>query len=372
MNNNKTLIVLALTGFMAGTANADAKAPPDMPPLSSLPLQFQMLINLGSAGLLAEMSNFGNMSITQGRLGVSRAQVELSRATGIVTGFEDTTDATVLPMDAIISLPNGQGKTFIRTGIIFGDYDADKGDLVEVDTKLKRAEIQYLVSPDINRLYGIGAYYEKTEMTLAHMNGTLDRPGFGLRADALNKLSKHWGVASRIDYNIATNENTLPVGPGAVLEYDLDDKRLYIQSDLVGTYDKQALSFLPDNWIFRPALGIVYQHTGYDTARTNFGTTATGTAGRNEEYAFASLSARLESTAFGPKVIAPHLEIGIEKELKNELDSLIDDGNIFTIDAGLSTSLSRAARLDLIYSSHSGSEDLRQDQAIVLHLGIAF
>ncbi|MGB0865451.1 MAG: autotransporter domain-containing protein [Granulosicoccaceae bacterium] len=343
-----------------------------MPALKDLPRQFQMLINLGSAGLLTEMANFENMSVTQGRLGISRAQVELSRASGLTQGFKDTTEARVFPADALISLPKGQGKSFVRVGVIAADYDADKGDLVEVDTKLQRVELQYMYSPSLDSLYGIGVHYEKAEMDLVHMGGTLHRPGYGLRADALNKLSPHWGLATRLDYNLATNENTLPVGPGAVLSYDLDDKRLYIQSDLVGTYGKQSLGFLPENWIFRPALGVVYQHTAYDTATTNFGSTATGTAGRNEEYAFASLSARLERTTFGPKIVTPHVEIGLEKELKNELNTLVDDDNIFHLDIGAATAIGRGARLDLIYTAHKGSKDLRQDQALSIHFGLAF
>lgn len=373
---NTKLTPLALCGALVvaplTTPLAIADTPADSPAAQELPRQFQMLINLGAAGLLGEMANFENLSVTQGRLGVSRAQEELSRAAGIDRGFEDTTSARVLPADALISLPSSGGTRFVRAGVIVADFDGDDGDLVEVDTALQRAELQYMVSPSLDSLYGLGVFYEKTEMDLVHMNGRIDRPGYGLRADALNKLSPHWGLATRLDLNWATNENTLPVGPATVLEYDLDDTRLYLQSDLVGTYDQRTLGWLPDAWIFRPALGLVYQNTEYDQVTTNLGSTATGTAGRHEEYAFASLSARFESTAIGPGKFAPHVEVGLETELKNDLDRLVDDGQIAHLDMGVATYLNRGLRMDLVYTAHRGSEGLRRDQGLTLHFGLAF
>ena len=372
MKFQKASIALLITASASAVCNANEQTSNnDMPSFESLPTHMQMFINLGSAGLLTELASFENMSVTQGRLGNSRSQVEFARASTITTGYKDSTDVFVLPLDAFYALPSKQGKALIRAGAIFGDYDSDKGDLTEVDTQLARAELQYFVSPDINTLLGAGAYYESSEADLQHLNGSLDRAGFGIRADALRKFSPHWGVAARLDYNIATNETSVPVGPGTTLSYDLDDTRLYVQTDFVGTYGKNTMGFLPEQWIFRPAFGALYQRTNYDTTTTSLGSTVTGTAGKSEEYSMASLSVRLESIAFGRGVIAPHIEVGLEHELKNDVNDYVDDANIVHLDIGASMNVSRAARLDVIYSQHDGTDDLRSDKAITLHLGMA-
>lgn len=372
MKIKQACIALAAVGA-ASSSHADAQVSANsMPAIESMPAHIQMLFNLGNAGLLTELSSIENMSVTQGRLGSSRSQVEFARASGLTTGYKDSTDVFVLPLDAFYALPNKQGKALVRAAAVYGNYDAEKGDLTEVDTELTRAELQYFVSPNIDTLLGAGLYYESSSAEMKHLNGTLDRAGFGLRADALYKFSPTWGVAARLDYNIASSDTSIPVGPGTTLSYDLDDTRLYLQTDFVGTYGQQHLSFLPEKWVLRPSIGALYQLTDYDSTTSSLGSTVTGTAGDSEEYAMATVSLRLQSNAFGYKVIAPYAEIGYEQELKNDVNDFLDDGDIVHLDIGAAMNISRSTRVDLIYTQHEGSEDLRSDRAIILHIGTVF
>lgn len=365
----KQWAIAAFAAFCAGTGGqAHAEGPPSM---ADMPPQVQLAFNLGTAGLLTEFSSYDTFATVQGRIGQSRAQVELSKVGGPLTGYEDSVDVFALPFDYIRSLPGSGGQSFLRFGGVLNTVSGD-GNITKVDSRLTRMEVQYLHAPNLDTLFAIGAYYEKADIELKHNGGDLERDGFGIRADLLKKFSPNWGIAARADLNFAENSPRIPLGPIGTYALDQDETRFYFQADLVGTFMTHDAAWIPQGWIFRPGVSAVYQQSSFDIATDSFGAPVSGTVGRSDEYATLAVSARLEDAKFVPGRFAPYVEVGLEHEVINDLKRTLDDPTIAHLVIGGSINLGKGARMDIEYGRHDGLDGLRSDQAVTVHVGMMF
>lgn len=372
MKKNKQLsAVVAVIATMPATL-AVAQEPAGIPPLETLPPQAQLYFNLGSAGLLAEMNSYENFNTVQGRIGLSRAQIEFSRSSGITSGYEDSSFVAVLPFEVMYALPGSDGHSYLRFNGFVNDITGASGNPTQLDSSAQRLDVQYMWSPNINTLMGIGPYYEKASVDLLHNDGTISRDGWGIRADYLQKLTSNWGVAARADLNFGEGETRVPVAPGVTYTLYQNDTRAYFQGDLVGTYTSRDANWIPEGWVFHPTISAVYQRTEFDSATDSFGGTVSGTVGDSDAYGWLGASARFESTEFRPGKLAPYFEIGFQHEYVNDLDLLLDDQTHLHTVVGFATNLGNGGRLDVEYGRHDGLNGKRKDQAVTVHIGYAF
>ena len=372
MNDNGHLSFLAAAAAVLAATAASAQESGGMPPLDAMPPQARLAYNLGSAGLLGRMNTYENFNTVQARIALSRAQIEFSRVSGVTSGYEDDSDVIVLPFDVMYALPGSGGQSFLRFNGFVNDVGGAGGNPTQLKSSVKRLDVQYMRSPDIDTLWGIGLYVEAVDVDLEHTGGTIDRDSWGIRADYVRKFSPRWGVAARADLNFGTAETRVPVAPGVDYELDQDDTRLYLQGDVVGTYTSRDAGWIPAGWVFHPMISAVYQRTEFDPATTSFGQTVEGTVGDSDDYGWVGASARFESMDFRPGRLAPYFEVGLQHEYVNDLDLFVDDPNILHSVVGLSMNIGRGGRLDFEYGRHDGLEGERKDQALTVHVGYVF
>lgn len=366
------LSLLATAVTVLAAPAAPAQEPGGMPPPESLPPQAQLAYNLGSAGLLGRMNTYENFNTVQARIALSRAQIEFARVSGVTGGYEDSSEVGVLPFDVMHALPGSGGRSYLRFNGFVNRVNGAGGNPTQLDSSVQRLDVQYMRSPDMDTLWGVGLYYENADVDLEHTKGTIDRDGWGVRADYVRKFSPHWGVAARADLNLGTTETRVPVGPGVAYRLDQDDRRLYLQGDVVGTYASRDAGWIPRGWVFHPMISAVYQRTEFDPATSSFGERIDGTVGDSDDHGWVGASARFESMDFRPGRLAPYVEIGLQHEYANDLDRFVDDPTHLHSVIGVAMNLGNGGRLDLEYGRHDGLDGRRKDQAVTLHLGYLF
>lgn len=325
---------------------------------------------LGAAGLIEEYFSYDTFGTVQARIGQSRAEIEYSRTSGITSDYEDVADVAVLPINALIGLGE-TGTSFLRVGGV-GSLNDGRADVTHVNAQNLRGDVQYVYSPDPTVLYAIGLFGEGTAIDLAHNDGEIDRMGIGIRADYVKKMTSNWGLAARAEYLFTENETRIPIAPGVTYALDQGEGRFYFQADLVGSYTHQDAAWIPEGWIVRPALEAVYQHSRFEDATDSFGATKSGTVGSTDQYATVAGSLRVEKAAMRPFALAPYVELGLEKEVLNDLDLIVDDPTIVHTVVGAGMNLNAGTRMDLVYSRHDGFEGERRDQALTLTFGLTF
>ncbi len=370
----KELLVIAAAILLFWTSGLRSQERPSdgPPPLDSLPLRAQLVFNLGSSGLLQRLNSYESFASTQGRLGLSRAQIQASRAPGgPKQGFEDSSTVISLPFEAFVALPNSEGMSFLRLGGLFSDVNGKGGNLTEVDSETKRLDFQYFYAPNTTTLLGGGVYYERADIDIVSNGGDVVRAGWGLRSDVLSKFSLHWGLAARADINFGDNETRVPT-PAGTFSLDQDDTRLYGQIDLIGNYTARDFEWMPMKWAFQPNVTAVYQRTEYDDAIDSNGRLVRGTVGSSEDYATVGIGARFVRQDFRPFVLNPYFEVGYDREIKNDLDLTLDEPDIASVSLGASMVVGRSSRLDVDYNRQEGLDGKRNVGILTLRASVSF
>lgn len=338
------------------------------PPLSP----GQMVVyNLGQAGLMTELNSYEDFGTVQSRIGQSRAQIETFYATGVTTGYEDDANVGVLPLDFFYELPGDGGTSFLKLGGL-ANFNRGKENQTYSYSRTGRLELEYFRAPSNDTLFGVGAIVEKTNVDLLHNDGTIEDLGYGIRADFVQKINENWGVAARAEYLWVGGETRIPLGGGGEYGFDQDWGRLYTQAHLVGTFTSETWSVIPDGWVFRPTFGALYQNNRFNDVRDTFGGVVNGTVGESDSYALLSVSGRLESTDLRPGNLAPFFEIGLDHEVHNDLNLIVDDPTILHTAVGATVNVGGGAMLNIVYARNDGLQGERRDHALTLHLGVLF
>lgn len=329
----------------------------------------RIIMNLGQAGLMAEMNSYEDFGTVQSRIGQSRAQIEASRATGVATGYKDAANIGVLPFDVFYELPGSGGTSFLKVGglALFNRGDHNQ---TELYARTGRFEAQYFYAPTQDTLIGIGGVVEKTKVDMYHNDGTIEDLGYGVRGDFVHKFSSHLGIAARAEYLWSQGKTRVPIGGDVLYGYDQNWGRFYTQANLVGSFTAESLGFVPKGWVFHPSIGALYQNNRFNDVSDTFGGVVNGTIGRRDAYATISANARLEDMNLRPMHIAPYVEVGLEREIRNDLDLIVDDPTILHTVVGASLNVGGGAIFNLEYGRHDGLKCERRDHALTLHFGV--
>lgn len=336
------------------------------------PSEGEMIIyNLAQAGLMYEFNSYEDYGTVQARIGQARAEIEAARATGIYSGYKDSANVGVLPADLFYTLPGEGSNSFIKIGG-FGNWNYRDKNQTQVYSRAGRIELEYLNAPTHDTLLGIGVFTEKQVVDFIHNDGYTEDLGYGIRGDFVQKFNQYWGMAVRAEYFWADGKTRVPLGGGIRYGYDQDWNRVYSQLSLVGSFTQQSLNFLPQSWVFHPTLRAAYQGNHYNDVQDTFGQTVNGTVGPNDAYTMITATARFENADLRPGNIAPMVEIGVNQEIKNDLNEVVDDPTSIHSSLGASLNFGGGALMNVAYSRNDGLKGERRDQALTIHFGFVY
>lgn len=355
--NNQCWVASAVLLTMTTGAGAQDGASPGFQP--SLADRAQM--NLGQAGLLRSYFESDQFGSVQWRVGQGRITVGAAEASGRPhVDYEDSTTDTVVPLNFMFGLPGGDSA--IRLGVK-GTFANGGNNPVELDGRTGRIDLQYLQFPNPDMMWGIGAFYEYTDMDIEG-SGTVKRPAGGIRGDVLYEFGENWGVAARAEYSWGENEVAIAVGPSATMRHKQGDDYLYTQAELIGQFRNSDIGIVPEGWVFHPILGMQFRRSFIEATANNFGVVSSGVVGSTENYGTAWAHLRLEKEV-PPGSWSPNFLIGFEREYVNDLDSVVSEPNYAVVGAGLSTMFGRGNRFEVSYTRHQGLQEDRTNQGIV-------
>lgn len=366
MTRKINLLLMAII-LLANTqrARADESGMPLLSPGEAV------IYNLAQAGLMYEFNSYEDYGTVQARIGQGRAEIEQARATGVTSGYKDAGNVAVLPVDVFYTLPGEGSSSFIKVGG-FGNLNRRDKNQTQPYSRAGRIELEYLHAPSNDTLLGIGVFTEAQDVDLLHNDGTTNDHGYGIRGDVVRKFNPYWGMAARAEYFWANGDTRVPLGNGIEYGYDQKWSRVYSQVSLVGSFNHQALSFLPQAWVFHPTLRAAYQGDHFKDVRDSFGQTVNGTVGPNDVYAMITATARFENADLRPGNLAPMVEIGINQDVKNDLNQIVDDPTSIHSSVGVSLNFGGGALMNLVYTRNDGLKGERRDQAVTLHLGLLY
>ncbi|MCA0871509.1 hypothetical protein LCL97_11780 [Seohaeicola saemankumensis] len=355
----------ALCMLTAAEVSAEGGPPQGRPPL---PPGVMAQINLGKAGLLESFYSSEQFGTVQARIGQSRATIGAATAPfGPTTGFKDEDSALVVPLNLLKGLKDG--KSYLRFSAT-GTFANGRPNLVELDGKIGRLDVQYLTFPNVDTMIGFGAFVERSDMDIVGA-GTVDRDGAGLRFDIIRKFSAHWGVAARAEYSWGETDLQVAAGPGTMLRHVQGDDRFYAQAEFVGQFRKGDVAWVPQGWIMRPTLGVQFQRNSIEATADSFGVVSSGVIGPTEDYGTAWAYLKFEKEV-RPGNWAPKFGFGIEHEYVNDLDIYVDEPTYAVMHLGLSRQMKSGSRFDFAFTRHQGLNGNRWNQSLVTALTIPF
>lgn len=332
-----------------------------------LPFMAQMSRTFGPTGLVAELGQEESYGSVQTRQSQSRAQIAAANADGIWDGYEDVANKMSVPVTLSFSLPNNAGLR-VR-GSALGSW-ADEN-MTYADSAGFAGLVEYLHMPGPNTLLGYGLFFGDTDVDIQHNGGTIDASNVGLRVDLLHNLNSHWGIAGRVLYRWNDTETVIPLG-FADLETDQGSETFYTEWTLVGNYEHEDASFVPEGWLLRPRIRALYTRTSFDTVTNSLGGTNEGTVGPSDEYATIQTKLRLLQPVFRPGQSGFYAEAGVEQELINDLDLVVDDPTILLGKVGYTTMFNNGFFLDASYGMERGTQGLRDQNALTLVMSKTF
>ncbi len=322
----------------------------------------------GDAGLIAKFNSSEAYGAVQSRVGLYRSHISYSQATGATSGYRDNVSAIVAPINATLPLARISSKASLKLGAALISTRGGKGNLTRVDNDSINlvAEVLYPVADKM--IVGFGLATDRGDTAFRHNGGEVKTSGKGLRFDYMYIRSPNLGLTARALYLDGNATTTVPTRIGTLVN-DRRLDRLYVESNLVGSYRSADFGLIPDGWVFRPTLGGTVQINSLGAALDNLGKTYPHAT---ERYAVMSLTTRLEKSDFRKGVISPYLEIGAEYELINNLDAFDSDPNNLYYKAGAATTLTGRERIDLYYAGRDGMDGQFHSGTINLLLSMSF
>ena len=330
------------------------------------------MMSLGQAGLLGSMFSNEIYGNTQAKTGASRATIGYIEDSLVGQGvpeafwpdFKDRGTTVVVPMALVKELPSSSGASFIRVKFEPNWARGKSGLPVQSKGGARRAELQFLHAPIPTRIFGVGLIYEKSGYDIYFNEdpvGTAarsDRKAWGLQLHYAEAYSQNWALASRAEYQKGKSDYS--VSNSFFRQHNhFDEDRLYMQAELIGSYTKQQIGFLPETWLFRPIIGANYQ-------KSRLGDASVSVVGKkHENYGAVWARARFEKRqAPGPQwQFMPTFSVGIEREYVNDLDKWLKEPTYALASAGFG--LARAAfRMDVEYNLRKGLKGNRTENVI--------
>ncbi len=322
----------------------------------------------GPPGLLAEMSqdeNYGNINT---RIAQMRAQIEGAKSTGVYSGYTDEGYKLSVPINLLLNLPDN--KSLIRfkgTGI----WSWAEPERTYSRTRGFSGLAEYVYIPDETTVLGFGVTASNTGISILNSHGSARTYDLGFQANLIYRFNERWGVAATANYMWVNNRSEIPLGRLSLVT-DQNSRRTFAEATVVGNYENQHASWVPEGWTLYPKLNVNYHRQDFETVYNSLGRKNDGTVGPLDDYLTAAAVVRLQKNGFRPLEMAPYVEVGYERELINDLNVVVDDRNILRSKVGFQMTLPNTARFDLSLSRNDGFKGDRSLTKVTLIYNQAF
>lgn len=359
----------SVAGFlMASHVAAADKVDEEAAAIGQPPLAVQAQTYLGAAGLLRSYYDSDQFGSVQWRIGQARLTIGSANGSGLpYSRYRDGTADTIIPVNFIHVLPDGDSALNFA---VRGTFNDGADNLVDSNGGTGRLDLQYLWFPDTRTMFGIGGVFERTHLN-NEGSGTLNKTAGGIRGDALNEFSDHWGIAARAEYSWGESDLNALVGPGINMRHKQGDDHFYTQAELIGQFRNSDSKLIPEGWVFHPSVGVQFQRDFLEATADSFGVVSSGVAGATENYGTAWAYLRLEKEA-PPNHISPSFLLGFEREYVNSLDAVVQEPNYAVFGGGVSMMFAKGARIEVNYTRHQGLQDNRWNQGVVGTVTMSF
>ncbi|QDD90215.1 hypothetical protein [Pseudomonas oryzihabitans] len=339
------------------------------------------------AGVLVPMLSDEYFGLHQARIGESRNNTQYgdNQSPGKpLPRFRDDDQLYIAPLTLTHELPASSGANFVRVAITGTKAYADHSAALENDGTIKRAALQFLHAPTPDRIYGVGLTYTTYDFDNLFNRDPLGSHastgyrGWGLQAMVAQDFAGPLAAFARAEYTKGESKFSLTqnIAPGVSIPVHYSgqsDDHLYLESQLVGTWDSRNASWMPANWVLHPVLGATFQRDFIAEATTNQGTRIGGAVGSTEDYGLVFSKVVLEKkAAFSPDLqVTPRFTLGVEHEYVNDLDRYLSDPTALV--SGIGLGLSKfGQRLDIDYTRRDGLDNKRDLSTLVVALSFVF
>lgn len=386
------LLIVALAGSPLAGQSPDSAGPPP---------HAIALAQIGRSGLRALLSASGNIGDLQNRAGSYRMAVQLERSRvgplegrlsaldralaapdlpgeerAAITGLRE---ATLAELEAVPRYEAGyrtgtaqlellkpfgflgsrpifllvRGRGHLRGGGEDGLTVYSEGGSV---APVLMASDRWIVAPGL----GLG----RTDVGIGRFDGSSGTTSVGPQLNVGGILGEGWSVAVQLGHSWSRGESRIVrPGPDGPVEVRSEgwSRGSSAKAEVKG---RLSVPGLPASLVaVRPRIG-AYLVSTYSPATTNsLGETGTGPFGERESLAAARAGASLD-VALG--AWSPTLYVGWERELTDELSTLVRDPQALLAGAGVSWTWSRGRRVSLDYMRVRGFEDLRRVSELTL------
>lgn len=346
MNRKLALPAAAILAVLASTPVMAQDGKPSGPPKA----WDKFARTFGSTGLWSELGQDESYGTVQTRQAMSRSQIAAAFADDDFEGYEDSAEKLTVPVTLAFSLPDGNSAVRLKGTWTNTWADENK---TYADSQGPSGLLQYLMMPSDNTLLGFGLVLGATDVDIRHNGGTIRTDARGLRFDWLQKFNEQWGLATRALYTWNDSSTSIPLG-FADLDTDQENEQFYLEATLVGNFEHDHWSAIPEGWVVRPKFRALYQKTSFETVTNSLGGVNEGTVGPDDEYATLSARVRILKSAYRPGDFGPYLEVGYEREVINDLDLVVDDPDILMTKIGAVAILKNGDYLDVSYGRFDG------------------
>ncbi|NTF83982.1 hypothetical protein [Rhizobium rhizogenes] len=358
----KKLLLTLSIGFASLSAvayAADATKEADGSYGDELPPGIRAILDLGRMGLMESYFSNEAFGTAQGRIGRARATYGVAASpTSPKTGYSESNVDAIADLSVMKMIgPESFLRLTYERAQSFGD-----GSIVEVDSTTHRLDAQLVNLPSVDTMFAFGVFAEGTDIEIRDVGDT-SLKGWGMRFDAIKKLSDHWGVTLRAEDMFGVSDIAVSAGPAGIMTHSQDDNRLYVQSELIGRFTKSDFAPIPDNWALQPIVGALFMRHTIESTANNFGVTSAGVSGSVEDYGYAWAKLKLARDD-KPNVWAPQFTLGIGTEYLNDLNAYINEPAFGLVGAGLSRVTNTGGRFDFRFSGAYGFTAKRNSNAL--------
>jgi len=325
----------------------------------------------GRSGLMTEFSQDDFYGTIMNRQALSGGQYNTAQSTGVASGYQDELHQFSLPISGTFALPDGQSFIMVKADNDWIDGDRN---LSYSDTNALNGRLAYIHMIGEGTLLSFSLLSSDIDVDLKSSAGHVDGTSYGVRADLLQMFNPRWGYAGRVIYSWNTNKTRIPIpGTGMELTTDQDNGELYTEQAVVGNFGHDQLAVVPQGWTLYPKFRMFYTNTSYETVTDSFGDVVRSPDGSKvNEYGSMGVYARLENNTWKPWHPAPYIELGVEREMLNDLDSYVDDPTIIYSRIGASMPIGTATRVELAYTRNDGTKGDRDTDTGLLTISMEF
>jgi hypothetical protein len=262
---------------------------------------------------------------------------------------------------------SSDARWFLKVGAAHIESWADDNGTNLVDTSTTTSLVQLQFRPRAGTLIGFGPTYESNVIRAGQNRVTAI--GAGWRFDLLQRMGNHLGFSAKVTWMDGITNAHVPLGEDLALVERQHTPRTYVQLGLVGMYNHQDFSLIPQGWSLRPTVHAIWQRTADSAATTNLGSFV---ASSHQDYSEVMATARLQKDEFRSGHIAPFVEAGDEIHVRSTIPTPATMPSLLYAKAGVTMRNGQWGFFDAYYSYHLAPDGTYRSGVLELLASLTF